>query len=326
MQQPPTFADIEAARRRIAAEAKVTPLIGSSAIDERMGGRVLFKCETLQRVGAFKFRGAYNAIAKLDRAQAPGGVVACSSGNHAQGVAEAARLLRYAAVIVMPRDAPRIKIEKTRAAGAEVVLYDRETEDREEIAARYQKERNAAFIPPFDHPDVIAGQGTTGLELMEQAKVMGLTPDVILAPCSGAGLSTGIATAVKALSPRTEVYAVEPEAFDDLARSFESGKRERNKAASGSICDALMAASTSDLTFSIAKEKLAGSLRVSDAEVREAMRVAFAELKLVVEPGGAAAFAALLSGRIALDGRTAAVVLSGGNVDPIAFAEILAGG
>jgi threonine dehydratase len=324
--QHPTLADIESARTRIANQARTTPLIGSSAIDARLGARVLFKCETLQRVGAFKFRGAYNAIAKLDRAKVPGGVVTCSSGNHAQGVAEAARLLGFAALVVMARDAPRIKIEKTRAAGAEVVLYDRETEDREAIAAGYQRQRHAAFIPPFDHPDVIAGQGTVGLELMEQARVMGLTPELVLAPCSGAGLSTGVATAVRALSPRTEVYAVEPEAFDDLARSFESGKRERNQGASGSICDALMAASTSELTFAIAKEKLAGSLRVSDAEVKEAMRVAFAELKLVVEPGGAAGLAALLAGRIKLDGRTAAVVLSGGNVDPIAFAEILAGG
>ena len=322
----PTLADIEAARDRIAGEAKVTPLIGSSEIDQLVGGRVLFKCETLQRIGAFKFRGAYNAISQLDRAAHPGGVVACSSGNHAQGVAEAARVLDYKALIVMPSDAPHLKIAGTKAAGAEVVLYNRETEDREKIAARHQRERGAAFIHPFDNFDVIAGQGTAGLELMQQAKALGATPDIVLAPCSGGGLSTGIATAVKALSPKAEVYAVEPEAFDDLARSFESGKRESNRSASGSICDALMAASTSDRTFAIAREKLAGSLRVSDAEVKEAMRLAFSKLKLVVEPGGAAAFAALLAGRIKLEGRTAAVVLSGGNADPIAFAEILAGG
>ncbi len=322
----PTLADIEAARDRIAAEAKVTPLIGSAAIDKRLGGRVLFKCETLQRIGAFKFRGAYNAISQVDRKVFPGGVVACSSGNHAQGVAEAARLLGHAALIVMPADAPRLKIEGTKSAGAEVVLYNRETQDREEIAARYQRERKAAFIHPFDNFDVICGQGTAGLEAMMQAKAFGLTPDVVLAPCSGGGLSTGIATAVKALAPSAEIYAVEPEAFDDLARSLESGTRESNRLASGSICDALMASSSSDLTFSLAKARLSGSLRVSDAEVKEAMRVAFSELKLVVEPGGAAAFAALLAGRIRLDGRTAVVVLSGGNVDPIAFAEILAGG
>ena len=322
----PSLADIESARDRIRSEAKITPLIGAAAIDERLGGRVLLKCETLQRIGAFKFRGAYNAISRLDRKDYPGGVVACSSGNHAQGVAEAARVLGFPALIVMPRDAPRLKIEGTRAAGAEVVLYDRASEDREAIAARYQNERQAAFVHPFDNFDVISGQGTVGLEIMQQAKSLGLTPDVVLAPCSGGGLSTGIATAVKATSPATEVYAVEPEAFDDLARSFESGKRESNRNASGSICDALMAASTSDLTFSLARDRLAGSLRVSDAEVKEAMRVAFSELKLVVEPGGAAAFAALLAGRIKLDGRTAVAVLSGGNVDPIAFAEILAGG
>jgi threonine dehydratase len=322
----PSLADIQSARDRIAAEARITPLLGSAAIDARLGGRILFKCENLQRVGAFKFRGAYNAISRLDRHACPGGVVACSSGNHAQGVAEAARLLGHAPLIVMPRDAPRLKIERTRAAGAEVVLYDRAAEDREAIAARYQKERRAAFVHPFDNFDVICGQGTVGLELMQQAGAQGLAPDIVLAPCSGAGLSTGIATAVKALSPATEVFAVEPEAFDDLARSFESGTRETNRSASGSICDALMAASTSELTFAIAKEKLSGSLRVSDAEVKEAMRVAFAELKLVVEPGGAAAFAALLAGRIKVAGRAAVVVLSGGNVDPIDFAQILAGG
>jgi threonine dehydratase len=322
----PALTDIESARDRIAAEAKITPLVCSLVIDRKLGGRILFKCESLQRVGAFKFRGAYNAISRLDRGAFPGGVVTCSSGNHAQGVAEAARLLGHRALIVMPSDAPRLKIERTRAADAEVVLYDRETEDREALARRYQAERQAAFVHPFDNFDVISGQGTVGLELMQQAKSEGVVPDIVLAPCSGGGLSTGIATAVKALSPGTEVYAVEPEAFDDLARSFESGKREVNRSASGSICDALMAASTSELTFSIAKEKLAGSLRVSDAEVKEAMRVAFAELKLVVEPGGAAAFAALLAGRIRLEGRTVVVVLSGGNIDPIDFAQILAGG
>lgn len=322
----PTLADIEAARDRIAPEAELTPLISSATIDKRLGGRVLFKCETLQRIGAFKFRGAYNAISKVDRKAFPGGVVACSSGNHAQGVAEAARLLGHAALIVMPSDAPRLKIDGTRAAGAEVVLYNRETEDREEIAQHYQRERRAAFIHPFDNLDVISGQGTAGLEIMQQAKALGLTPDVILAPCSGGGLSTGIATAAKAISPKTEVYAVEPEAFDDLARSFESGKRESNRLASGSICDALMASSTSALTFALAQDRLAGSLRVSDAEVKEAVRLAFSDLKLVVEPGGAAAFGALIAGRIKLAGRVGVVVLSGGNIDPITYAEILAGG
>ncbi|MEZ5925772.1 MAG: threonine/serine dehydratase [Hyphomicrobiaceae bacterium] len=322
----PTISDVLSARDRLAGVARVTPLIGSEALDARLGGRVLFKCETMQRIGAFKFRGAYNAISRLTRTEVPGGVVACSSGNHAQGVAEAARLLGYPAAIVMPRDAPAIKIAGTRAAGAEVVLYDRATEDREAIALKLQRERSAAFIPPFDHPDVIAGQGTAGLELMEQAKATGLTPELVLAPCSGAGLATGIATAVKGMTSACEVYAVEPEAFDDLARSFESGRRETNRLATGSICDALMASSTSELTYALAKERLTGSLRVSDAEVKEAMRVAFAELKLVVEPGGAAALAALLAGRIALDGRVAVVVLSGGNVDPIAYAQILAGG
>lgn len=303
----------------------MTPLIGNDGLDAKLGGRLLFKCESLQRMGAFKIRGAYNAIAKLDRSTAPGGVVTCSSGNHAQGVAEAARLLGYPAVIVMPADAPRMKIERTRAAGGEVVLYDRDKEDREAIARRIETERHARFIPPFDHPDVIAGQGTAGLEIMEQAKAIGVTPDIVVAPCSGGGLATGIATAVKAIAPAAQVYAAEPEDFDDLARSLETGERQSNKATSGSICDALMS-SVSALTFTLAKQRLAGSLRVSDAEVKEAMRTAFTELKLVVEPGGAAAFAAVLARRVALDGRTAVVVLSGGNVDPVDFAQILAGG
>jgi threonine dehydratase len=319
----PTYDDILAAAERVGPLAVRTPLIEHPALNERTGGRVLLKPEILQRVGSFKFRGAYNAVSRLDRTRFPGGVVACSSGNHAQGVAAAATICGMKSLIVMPRDAPQLKIARTRGYGAEVVTYDRETEDRDAIARALCAERKAAFIPPFDHPDVIAGQGTVGLELMQQAKAMNATLDAVLAPCSGGGLITGIALAVKQSSPSTEVYSAEPAGFDDLARSLESGRRERNAQLSGSICDALLVAMPGELTFEIAKQNLAGGVAVSDEEVRSAMRFAFEELKLVVEPGGAVALAAVLSGKVPTSGRTTACVLSGGNVDPALFAQIV---
>lgn len=321
--QLPEFKDVEAAAERIAPLAVRTPLLESAALNDRIGGRVLLKAETLQRIGAFKFRGAYNAVSRLDRARYPGGVVACSSGNHAQGVAEAARLCGLNAVIVMPADAPRIKVARTRELGAEVVAYDRDKEDREAIANRLARERQAALVLPFDDPHIIAGQGTAGLELMQQAADLGAPPDCVIAPCSGGGLVTGIALAVKHLRPQTEVFAAEPAGFDDLRRSLASGRRERNDRRSGSICDALLSPTPGVLTFAIAQEKLAGSFAVSDDDVRSAMRVAFTELKLVVEPGGAAALAALLAGQVPVKGRTVAIVLSGGNVDPQLFADAI---
>jgi len=286
---------------------------------------VLLKLETFQRVGAFKFRGAYNAISQLDRAKYPGGVVACSSGNHAQGVAAAAMICGMDALIVMPGDAPELKVRRTKSFGAEVVTYDRETEDRDAIARALCAERNAAYIPPFDHFDVIAGQGTAGLELMQQAEAMGALPDVVVAPCSGGGLVTGIAVAVKQANPEAQVYSAEPEGFDDFARSLASGQRERNAKMTGSICDALLVATPGELTFEIAKRTLSGGVAVSEEDVRSAVRFACQELKLVVEPGGAAALAAVLSGKLPAFGRTVACVLSGGNVDPALFAEIIAG-
>lgn len=319
----PTYDDVLAAAERLGALAVRTPLIEHPVLNDRTAGRVLLKLETLQRVGSFKFRGAYNAISQLDKTRFPGGVVACSSGNHAQGVAAAAMICGMDALIVMPRDAPELKIARTKRYGAEVVSYDRETEDRDAIARSLCDERNAAFIPPFDHPAVIAGQGTVGLELMQQAGSLNATPDAVLAPCSGGGLVTGVALAVKHANPAAEVYAAEPEGFDDLARSLVSGHRERNEKMSGSICDALLSPSPGEITFAIAKEKLAGSVAVSDDEVRAAVRFAFEELKLVVEPGGAAALAAVLSGKIPAFGRTVACVLSGGNIDPSLFAEII---
>lgn len=319
----PGFADIEVAARRLQGHVICTPLITHPALDATTGARVLLKPETLQRVGAFKFRGAFNRISMVDKNRYPGGVVACSSGNHAQGVAHAATLLGHAAVIVMPSDAPRLKIERTRGFGAQVVLYDRVSEDRERIARRLANERIADFIHPFDDAGVIAGQGTVGLELAVDAAELGCTLDVVVVPCSGGGLASGIAIAVRHLFRRAQIVIVEPAGFDDFARSLKSGHIQTNARASGSIADALMAASPGRLTFAIGQQSFADAVTVSDAELRDAVRYAFAELKLVLEPGGAAALAALLSGRIAAAGCTVGIVLSGGNVDPKDFATII---
>jgi threonine dehydratase len=319
----PTFGDLLAARGRLAELACLTPLIEHPALNLVAGGRVLLKAENLQRVGAFKFRGAYNKIAQLDAATFPGGVVACSSGNHAQGVAAAASLRGLRSAIVMPSDAPRLKIERTKAFGGEVVTYDRVKEDRDAIAREICAARSAAYVHPFDDKDVIAGQGTVGLEMMEQAAAIGATPDLVLVGASGGGLISGVAIAVKEKHPATEIWSVEPAGFDDLARSLKNGQRERNAALSGSICDALLAATPGEMTFEVARRHLAGGLAVSDAEAKAAVRFAFRELKLVVEPGGAVSLAAILAGKIALNGRTVAAVLSGGNVDPSLFADII---
>ncbi|HXF54596.1 MAG TPA: threonine/serine dehydratase [Hyphomicrobiaceae bacterium] len=318
-----TIADVRAARTRIGPLAVRTPLIEHPALNALTGGRILLKAENLQRIGAFKFRGAYNKISQVDRGAYPGGVVACSSGNHAQGVAAAASLLGLKSLIVMPSDAPKLKIERTRAFGGEVHLYDRVKEDRDAIAARFCEERGAAFVHPFDDPQVMAGQGTVGIELMEQAEALGASPDTVLVGCSGGGLVTGTALAVKAARAEASVYSVEPAGFDDFARSLASGRRERNRALSGSICDALMSPTPGELTFALARDLLAGGLTVSDAEVRNALRFAFAELKLVLEPGGAVALAAVLAKKIDTRQRTIACVLSGGNVDPGQFASLI---
>lgn len=319
----PTYEDIEHAARRLAGHAVRTPVIESPRLNSIVGGRVLIKAECLQRTGSFKFRGAWNRISQLDAQSAPGGVVAYSSGNHAQGVAAAAQIRGLPALIVMPADTPRIKQENTRAFGAEVVTYDRGTQSREEIAARFMRERGAVLVPPYEDPHIIAGQGTAGLELAEEAEGRGLSLDHVLVCCSGGGLTAGVALAMERRQSGAKVHSVEPQGFDDTLRSLDSGRIERNERASGSICDALMSPSPGEMTFAINRRLLGAGLAVSDAEAAEAVRFAFEVLKLVLEPGGAVALAAVLAGRIDARDRTVGVIASGGNCDPDTFARIL---
>ena len=320
----PTVADVDEAARRLAGVALRTPLLSSGALDAMTGGRVFLKAETLQRTGSFKFRGAYNKLAALPAERRAGGVVAFSSGNHAQGVAAAARLLGMPCVIVMPSDAPRAKRERTVALGAEVVLYDRLRDDREAIAEMIAKQRGATLVPPYDDALIIAGQGTAGREIVEDLAALGLTPDIVVVTASGGGLTAGIALAVKARVPSAALYTAEPAGFDDHARSFKSGQREQNAALTGTICDALMARTPGKLTFAINRSLVGAGVAASDDEVAAAVAFAFAELKLVVEPGGAVALAALMTGKIDVRGKVAVAVLSGGNVDPELFSRLVA--
>jgi threonine dehydratase len=321
------FADIEAAAARLAGHAVETPLLESPALNERLGLRVLVKAETLQRVGAFKFRGAYNRLSQIAPADRRRGVVAFSSGNHAQGVALAARLLGMPAVIVMPADAPAVKVEATQGYGAEVVFFDRLTESREAIAARLAAERGAVIVPAFDDPDIIAGQGTAGLEMVRQARALGAEMDLVIGPIGGGGLMAGVALAIQTLSPRTLAVGVEPELYDDARRSLASGRRETLAPTVRTLCDSLESPSTGELTFPVLRDRLSAIATVSDPEVAEAMRCAFSTLKLVVEPGGSVGLAALLAGKVgqAAPGACVGLVLSGGNVDPVLFTRVLAG-
>jgi len=321
---PPTAADIDAAAARLKGVAVRTPLIASAVLDEAIGARVFLKAETLQRTGSFKFRGAYNKMASIAPDRRAAGVVAYSSGNHAQGVAAAAKLLGMRATIVMPRDAPLAKRERTAALGAEIVLYDRDNEDRAAIARAIVEQRGATLVPPYDDALIIAGQGTIGREIVEDLAQLGLVPEVAVIGASGGGLAAGIALALKARVPQVEVYTAEPEGFEDTLRSFNSGRREANARMSGTICDSLMTQTPGELTFPINRALIGQGVVASDAEVGRAVAFAFRELKLVVEPGGAIGLAALLAGKIAVKGKVVVAVLSGGNVDAALFDRLIA--
>jgi len=324
LNQPIGAADIDAAAKVVAPFAVRTPLLSFPVLNERAGTRVFLKPEMLQRTGSFKFRGAFNKLSSIPHDKRSGGVVAFSSGNHAQGVAAAAKILNMQATIVMPADSPLTKRERTKAYGAEVVLYDRDREDREAIANGIASKRGATLVRPYDDPFVIAGQGTAGREIAEDMTARGIAPDIVVAPASGGGLIAGVATAVKARFPNAELIVAEPEFYDDHALSLRAGHREAHHAAGRTICDALMAAIPGQMTFSINSKLLAKGVTASDAEVGAAVAFAYRELKLVVEPGGAVALAALLAGRIDARGKNVVIVLSGGNVDADLFAKLVA--
>lgn len=324
MSSLPTFADVQAAARRLEGVTIRTPLLENERVNARLGGRLFLKAECLQRTGSFKLRGAYNFLASMSEAERRKGAVGWSSGNHAQGLAEAGRLLGVKTTIVMPADAPALKVANTRASGAEVVLYDRVKDSREAIGQAIAARTGATIVPPYDHPWILTGQGTAGLEIAEQARAAGVTLDAVAAPCSGGGLATGVALGVKGISPTTTVHAGEPAGFDDMTRSLAAGEKRTNEKLTGSICDALLAPTPGDVTFALAKQVLGPGLVVTDDEVLDAMETAFREFKIVVEPGGAVALAAALTGRLPVKGRCVAVVCSGGNVDHATYVRALA--
>jgi threonine dehydratase len=320
---PVSSADIDAAARVLAPFAVRTPLLSPPVLCDRVGAKIFLKPEVLQRTGSFKFRGAFNKLSSIPMAARGGGVVAFSSGNHAQGVAAAAQILNMQATIVMPSDAPLSKRERTKGYGAEVVLYDRDREDREAIARDIAGKRGATLVPPYDDPMVIAGQGTVGKEIADDMAALGIAPDIVVVPVSGGGLIAGVATAVKARFPQAMLISAEPEAFDDHARSLRAGKREPHGFTGRTICDALMASIPGEITFAINGRLLTKGVTASDAEVGTAVDFAFRELKLVVEPGGAVGLAALLAGHLAISGRNVVIVLSGGNVDADLYARLI---
>lgn len=320
----PTIDDVEDAARRIAGKAIETPLLESPGLNQRVGGRVLVKAESLQRTGSFKFRGAFNKIKRVvEEGGGEGGVVAYSSGNHAQGVAAAAQLLGLPATIVMPADAPAIKLENTKGYGAEVVVYDRLKENREAIAGDIAARRKATIVPPFDDLYIIAGQGTAGLEMARQAKAAGAKLDAALFPCGGGGLISGSTIGLQAALPGLPVYSCEPAAFDDTRRSLLAHHRLPVEPGGKSICDGLLSPIPGEMTFALNDKNLAGGFALGDDEVLAAMAFAFRVMKLVLEPSGAVGLAALLSGQFDCKGKTVGLLCSGGNVDPDVFARCL---
>ena len=312
----PAFGDVAAAAKRLQGMAVRTPLVESPVLSEYSGARVFLKLETLQRTGSFKFRGAYNRLVQLSADEKRRGVVAFSSGNHAQGVACAAALIGIAATIVMPADAPRVKIEATRAFGATIVTYDRQNESRETIAAAIAAKSGAIVVPSFDDPHVVAGQGTIGREIADQAAQHDTALDRVLVPCSGGGLASGIALGLSGKSPHTRVLTVEPEGYDGARLSLDRGERVSAVGTRSTVADALTSPVPGIIPFALLHSLGARGIAVSDANLMRAVSFAAQKLKLIVEPGGAAALAALLSGVFAAKGETIAIVLSGGNVDP----------
>ena len=321
----PCYHDVVDARVRIAGHVVRTPMLRHPGLDKLVGGTVLLKAETLQRTGSFKLRGATNAVRRLDTNALARGVVAFSSGNHGQAVACAAAAMGAQATVFMPADAPQIKLESTRGWGAEVITYNRATDDRDALTADFAARTGAVLIPPFDHIDVIAGQGTLALELAEDAANAGLSLDAMLVCTGGGGMLAGCALALEGASPDTLLYAVEPTGWDDTARSLAAGERQGNAPGGSLLCDSLLSAMPGEMTFALNRPRVAGGISVSDVEVLAAMRFAFLHLKLVVEPGGAVCLAALLSGRFAARGQVVGAVLSGANVDQAVFARALAG-
>ena len=318
-----TIDDIRAAAARLDGFAARTPLLESPRLNERLGGRLLVKAECLQKTGSFKFRGAFNTLSSMDPEVRARGVLAYSSGNHAQGVALSARMFGIPATIIMPADAPDLKKRNTAEYGAEVILYDRFGENREALGERLVAERGLTLVKPYDQESVIAGQGTVGLEIGEQAEQLDARPEIALCPAGGGGLISGASVALKDAFPDIAVHPVEPAGFDDWRRSLDSGERQSADPAARSICDAILTPTPGEITFAIGRRTLSEGLSVTDAEALAAMRTAFLELKIVTEPGGVVALAAVLSGRIDLAGRTAVVIVSGGNVDPALFRRAL---
>ncbi len=315
---------IRAAAARIKGHGRRTPILSSPFLDEIAGRRVFVKAECLQHTGSFKFRGGWSAVSSLSDNELKTGVIAFSSGNHAQGVALAAREHGAPAVIIMPADAPQVKIDNTRALGAEVVLYDRATEDRDEIGARLSTERGLTLIKPFDDPLVIAGQGTTGLEIAEDMNALGVENADVVVCCGGGGLTSGIALALEAEAPTLRARPAEPEHFDDVTRSLAAGEIKRNERLSGSLMDAIITPQPGDITFPILKRLCGPGIVVTEEEALRAVGLAFERLRIVVEPGGAAALAAVLFHPDAFEGDAVIAVATGGNVDADVFGQALA--
>jgi threonine dehydratase len=323
LQTAPSAEGVVRARDRLKGKAMVTPLLQNDVLDEACRGRVLVKAEVLQHCGSFKFRGAYNRVSQLTPTEREQGVLAWSSGNHAQGVALAAQLVSVPAVLVMPADAPALKLEKVRALGAEVITYDRYKDDREVIGRRIAEERGLALAPSYDHADIIEGQGTLALEICEQAAANGVALNLFVVPCGGGGLAAGCGLALEGVSPDTELWIAEPEDFDETWASIRDHVRRRADIAKPTICDAIATPTPGVLTLPILERLVRGGVTITEAEVGRAMVFAFKHLKLVVEPGGVVALAAALAGKLPLKGGTAAITLSGGNVDPTLFSSIL---